>query len=128
MKKQLIALSAMFVVFAAQASYFERAKAYAKEKYAQYMPQAKEFYNKYVKQYVPTFQEYVQKNVLPVGQEFVTSKLLSEDVTDLFKGVPYGSPALDQARTMYMNKFYPEFKKQLTTDEDGNQITQWVKP
>jgi hypothetical protein len=134
MKKQLLALSAMFVVFAAQGSFYERMKAAAKEKYEQakqayekYMPQAQEFYTKYVKQHVPTITEYAKTTILPVGQEFVTSQLLDEDVTDLFAGVPYGSDALDKVRTLYMSKFYPEFKKKITT-EAGKTTVQWEKP
>jgi len=153
MKKQLIALGALFVVFttqitmsSAQPSLYDRMKASAARKYDQakgYYDTAKGYYDttkgyvkqefptlydttkSYVKQQLPSLSEFAE-NSLPLAQKGFAKTLINENVDKLMQGVPYGNEIVDAARTAYMSQFYPHLKKEISKDAYGNTVVQWV--
>ena len=121
MKKQLLALSAMFVVFAAQGSYFERAKAYAKEKYAaakQTLQANLPAIQGMVKENLPAVQEFAKTNILPTAQKIAEDNVILGDKLDsLAKSVPGGESALSKMKDLYMSQVHPTFEKKIVDGE-----------
>lgn len=115
MKKQLIALTALFVVSTTQCDFFSDMKAKANAAYnkakatiQRNLPAVKQM----VSENLPAVQEFAKTNILPTAQKIAEDQVILGDKLDsLAQSVPGGEQAMNKIRDLYMSKYHPTFKK-----------------